>query len=151
MRIGRWHAVLLLAACSYTPPRFEPYPVSLHGTYRFADRVSGSTPALVVEGEFTIQADTILAGLAGGFCQAGIPANIQAFTFRCGTATLWFDRHNPLQRASYSIQGTATVQERVCYRYGTNSRGEQICLEYRQQRNQVTRVFGGVIRPIPVP
>ncbi len=141
----------LLMACGSNAVQLRPIPESQFGTYRFTDRVSAASPTIVVEGEFTIQADTIVAGVTLGSCQPMIPPSTQSFNFRCGQVSLSFDRRNPLQRATYSVEGTAIELQRVCVRFTVNQSGQQICVQYGNERVQVARNFGGRIRPIPVP
>lgn len=140
-----------LLACGSNVYQFRPIPVSQHGTFRFTDRVSDASPTITVEGEFVVQADTILPGVTAGFCQPVIPPSTQAFNFRCGNVSLSFDRLNPLQRATYAVQGTAMELQRVCRRFVPNQFGQQVCVQYGTESVQVVRVFGGRIRPIPVP
>lgn len=141
----------LIAACGSSVHLTRPIPVSQHGTFRFTDRVSNATPSITIEGEFTIQADTIRPGVTSGFCQPVIPPSTQFFHFRCGAVSLSFDRENPLQRATYSVQGTAMEVRRICVRFGTNAAGQQVCTQFGQESVQVERNFGGRIRPIPDP
>ena len=140
----------LAGACSSSVYVAQPIPVSQHGTFRFSDRVYEASPSIVVEGEFTVRADTIMAEVTSGNCQPIIPASTQSYGFRCGQVSLSFDRRNPLQRANYSVQGTAMVSQRVCKRYVTNTSGQQVCVEFGQETVQVVRNFGGRIRPIPI-
>jgi len=128
----------------------QPTPVSQHGTFRFTDRVNAASPMIVVEGEFTVRADTIIATVTSGNCQPVIPPSTQAYNIRCGQVQLSFDRRNPLQRAGYSVQGTAMVPQRVCVRFVPNSSGQQVCVQYGTETVQVVRQFTGTIRPIPV-
>ncbi len=146
-------AMMLLmatAACGGSAPVPQPIPVDQYGSYRFLQRVEGADPPITVEGEFTIEADSIRVGLASGYCRPLQPSTVRSTVFHCGPVTLYFDREQPLLRSGFSVQGTAYVFQRVCRRYGTSPTGARICLEYGQDRIQVTRQFGGVIRPIPV-
>lgn len=138
-----------VAACGGAIPVLHPIPVDQYGSYRFVHRVEGADPPIVVEGEFTIEADSIRAGLTSGYCQPLQPVSARNIGFRCGPVSLNFSREQPLLRSSYSVQGTAYVLQRVCRRYGTSPTGAQVCLEYGQDRVQVTRTFGGTIRPLP--
>lgn len=148
----RLHIILCCtAACgSGAAPHLTPIPVEHYGTYRFVHRTEGADPAIVVEGEFTIEADSIRVGLASGFCRSLQSTTVRSTLFTCGPVTLYFDREQPLLRSSWSVQGTAYVTQRVCRRYGTNPSGAQVCLEYGQERVQVTRTFGGRIRAFPL-
>lgn len=139
----------LAAGCASTVPVLRPIPESQHGSYRFIDRVNTASPTIVVEGEFTVRADTIIATVTSGNCQPVIPPSTQAYNIRCGQVQLSFDRRNPLQRAGYSVQGTAMVQQRVCVRFVPNSSGQQVCVQYGTETVQVVRQFTGTIRPIP--
>ena len=138
------------AACGGSAPVQQPIPVDTYGSYRFLHRVEGADPPIVVEGEFTIEADSIRVGLADGYCRRLQPASVRNTAFNCGRVSLYFSREQPLLRSYYGVQGTAYVFERVCRRYGTSPSGARICLEYGQDRVQVIRNFGGTIRPIPV-
>lgn len=138
------------AACGGSAPVQQPIPVDTYGSYRFLHRVEGADPPITVEGEFTIEADSIRVGLASGYCRPLQPASVRSTSFNCGPVSLTFDRERPLLRSHFSVQGTAYVFQRVCRRYGTSPTGARICLEYGQDRVQVTRHFGGTIRPIPV-
>lgn len=138
-----------LAGCNSTVPVLRPTPESQHGNFRFSDRVSQASPTIIVEGEFTVQADTILVSVSTGICQPVVPPSTQSYRFRCGEMTLSFDRRNPLQRSSYSVQGTGMVQQRVCVRFVPNSSGQQVCVQYGTETVQVVQQFGGTIRPIP--
>ncbi|MDZ4675379.1 MAG: hypothetical protein SGI84_13055 [Gemmatimonadota bacterium] len=142
-------ALALAAGCNSTVPVLRLIPDSQHGSFRFSDRISQASPTIIVEGEFTVQADTIIVGVSTGICQPIIPPSTQSYRYRCGQMTLSFDRRNPLQRASYSVEGTAMETVRVCLRYTTNPNGQTICAAYGQETQQVVRVFGGTIRPIP--
>lgn len=142
--------LLATAACGGSAPVQQPIPVDTYGSYRFLQRVEGADPPITVEGEFTIEADSIRVGLAGGYCRPLQPASVRNTSFQCGPVSLTFDREQPLLRSWFSVQGTAYVFERVCRRYGTSPSGARICLEYGQDRVQVTRQFGGTIRPLPV-
>lgn len=143
-------SLALTAACNSAVPILRPIPDNQHGRYRFSDRISAASPTIIVEGEFTIEADTIKVGVSTGVCQPVIPPSTQSFRFRCGEMTLSFDRRNPLQRSSYAVQGTAMVQQRVCVRFVPNSSGQQVCVQYGTETVQVVRQFGGTIRPIPM-
>ncbi|MCL4866910.1 MAG: hypothetical protein KJZ47_13530 [Gemmatimonadales bacterium] len=151
LRFATLPGLALLAACGSTVHLTRPIPESQHGTFRFTDRVSAASPTIVVEGEFTIRADTILAQVTSGNCRPTIPPSTQSFRFDCGQVSLAFDRYSPLQRGSYSVQGTAMEMRRVCVRFVPNSSGQQVCVQYGQESVQVVRNFGGRIRPIPVP
>jgi len=144
-------AAALAPGCASPVPHLYPIPDSQFGTYRFSDRVHEANPPIVVEGEFTIRADTILASVTTGICQPEIPPQTQSFTFQCGPVTLSFDRRNPLQRATYEVQGTAMVLRRECLRYEPGRSGISVCVAYTQEEVQVVRTFSGQIRPIPVP
>lgn len=138
------------AACGpSTVPSFTPIPVDRQGTFRFLERVMGSTPEILIEGELSVQSDTLLVSINSGNCQPSAVPSTQSFVFRCGDLTLAFDRQNPVQRSSYSVRGTAIEMERVCRRSGRNAAGQTVCLEYGTQRNEVRRTFGGALRPIP--
>lgn len=139
----------LVGGCSSSVYVAQPIPESQHGTFRFSDRVNAAMPMIVVEGEFTVRADTILVEVTTGNCQPVIPPSTQSYGFRCGQVSLTFDRRNPLQRATYSVQGTAMEMRRVCVRFVPNSSGQQVCVQYGQESVQVVRNFGGRIRPIP--
>lgn len=149
-RTVRSLGLTLLAGCGSTAYVAQPIPMSQHGTFRFSDRVNAASPMIVVEGEFTVRADTIVAEVTSGNCQPVIPASTRSYGFRCGPVSLTFDRYNPLLRATYSVQGTAMEMRRVCVRFVTNSSGQQVCTQYGQESIQVVRNFGGRIRPIPV-
>jgi hypothetical protein len=104
-----------------------------------------------MEGQFTVESDTIRVEITNGVCLPAIPPSTQYFNFRCGQALISFDRRNPLQRAYYTMEGTAMVLRRVCVRYVTQPNGTQVCAQYGQERVQERTLFEGRIRPIPLP
>lgn len=143
---------LLLAcgACGSAPPPGAPLPESRQGTFRFVERVEGSSPEILVEGEVTVRADTVEVRVNTGLCQPALVADSQEFRFRCGELALAFDRRNPVQRASYAVEGRGFEVQRVCRRTATGSDGRPVCVEYGRELVEVEKIFTGRLRPIPL-
>lgn len=141
--------LLASAACGSAPPPGAPIPESRQGTFRFVERVEGSSPEILVEGEVSVRADTVLVSVNTGLCQPALVTNSQEFRVRCGELALSFDRRNPAQRASYAVQGRGFEMQRVCRRTTTASNGRPVCIEFGQELVEVERTFIGRLRPIP--
>lgn len=143
--------LLLTIACGGALPTVTPTPASQHGTFRFSERVAESSPQLVVEGVFTVTADTIVVDESNpGPCFPIVPASTQVIRYRCGPLVLGFDRRQPLLRSGYTIAGTALESQRVCIRTTISPTGQVICAQYGQERVQVARTFSGRIRGFPL-
>jgi hypothetical protein len=142
--------LLTCSACGSAPRPGAPIPESRQGTFRFMERVEGSSPEILVEGEVSVFADTVEVRVNTGLCQPALVANSQEFRFRCGELALSFDRRNPAQRANYAVQGRGFEVQRVCRRTATGSDGRPVCIEYGRELVEVERTFTGRLRPIPL-
>jgi hypothetical protein len=144
-------AALLLAgsACGGAPPPGAPIPESRQGTFRFLERVEGSSPEILLEGELTVGPDTVLVDVNRGLCQPPLQPDTQNFRYRCGELTLSFDRRNPTQRASYTVRGRGFEVRRVCRRTAPGSDGRPVCVQFGQELVEAERTFTGRLRPIP--
>ena len=144
-------ALLLLASCRPAPSSLSPAPGDQYGTYRFSERVAGSSPLLVVDGELTFRADSIEARVGEVACLPTVPRDFRQFTLECGTVGLSFERADPLRHPTWSAEGTAMVQERVCRRRELDRFGVERCVEYRNERALKARTFRGELHPKAVP
>lgn len=113
------------ASAAGTP---SPRPI-LDGKYSFSERPVSTAPA--IEGTLMVVADTVLVDLLSGPCRSILEPSTRprGLAYDCADVTLYFDRDDPVNRASYSMQTTVTDKKNVCVRYGTNAQGQQICLE----------------------
>ena len=145
--------VVTAAACggSASTPRPQVAPQSQIGTYRFVERVAGgssmATQGDVLEGTVTITSDSVIIDMSPGPCRyderSATSTNI---SYRCADVFVGFDRSNPLLRSFYSVRVIERVPVRVCTRYGTNSQGQQVCLQYGTDYQERSATRSGTLR-----
>ncbi|CAN5899338.1 hypothetical protein BH11GEM1_BH11GEM1_23460 [soil metagenome] len=125
-------AVALVAACTSNKPATSARPERMLGTWRFFEQVSQD---LVLEGQFTVEQDTIDVDIRPGPCRYERDrSNMLAITYSCGPEVSFsFDRSDPVRRARYSALVHLTEQRTVCRRYAADSAGRRVCVETGQE------------------
>jgi hypothetical protein len=137
--------------CVSSSPRGSAVPESRVGIFRFFERVPGTSPEVVLEGEITVERDTILLEATPGPCHYDrLRSGGTTVAYRCSEVFLYFDRNNPIDRAQYSLVATANVPVTTCVLYTTTD-GRRVCAQVRtvMQLREVHR--SGRLRPRRVP
>jgi hypothetical protein len=121
--------------CLSSSPRGAAVPASRVGIFRFLERVPDASPPVILEGEITVEPDTILVDAAPGPCRYdGLRSRSTTVVYRCGIdVALYFDRDNPIDRAQYSLVTTVQVPFRTCTRYTMTTDGRRICAQTRTE------------------
>jgi hypothetical protein len=137
---------IMCCSCGPSSPRGAPAPVL--GTFEFRETVPETSPGVMLEGEFTVDGDTIMMETTGGLCRYD-HQNSQALSivYRCGDVRFNFDRRDPLNRTTYSLTTTVSVPVRTCARYETRSNGQRFCAETRTELQDRRVQRSGRLRP----
>jgi hypothetical protein len=119
--------------CASSSPRGSAVPASRLGVFRFLERVPDVSPGVTLEGEITVEPDTILVEAAPGPCRYDeLRSRRTAVVYRCGAdLVLSFDRDYPIDRATYSVVATTNVPITTCVRYATTTDGRRVCAQTR--------------------
>jgi hypothetical protein len=100
------------------------------GVYHFWETIPETSPSLTLQGEVTVEADTILVEVNHGLCHYDqLRSRGTTISYNCSDVLLYFDRHNPTDRARYSVVTTIRVPVRTCIRYTTNAAGQVVCAQ----------------------
>jgi hypothetical protein len=141
--------IAISGGCLPSSPRGSAVPASRVGVFRFLERVPDASPPVTLEGEITVEPDTILLDAAPGPCHYDeVRSRSTTVVYRCGVdILLYFDRDNPIDRARYSLVTTVQVAVRTCARYTMTTDGRRICAQTRTEMvpRQVQR--SGRLRP----
>jgi len=129
-------AITLLAistGCTPSAARAPAPAASRLGAFRFFERVPDTSPGVTLEGEFIVEPDTILVEAMPGPCHYdNLRSRSTTIAYKCGPDIfLFFDRNNPIERASYSLVATVQVPVTTCARYATTSDGRRVCVQTR--------------------
>ncbi len=121
------------AGCVSSSPRGPAVPASRVGVFRYFERVPDTSPEVALEGEITVERDTILVEAMPGPCHYdNLRSRGTTVAYKCGADIfLYFDRHNPIDRATYSLVATVRVPITACVRYTTTTDGRRVCTQTR--------------------
>lgn len=101
----------IAGGCVSSSPRGPAVPASRVGVFRFLEHVPDTSPGVTLQGEITVESDTILVEAMPGPCHYdNLRSRGTTVVYRCGTDIfLSFDRYNPIDRARYSLVTTVRV------------------------------------------
>jgi hypothetical protein len=117
-------------ACASSSPRGPTVPASHLGLFRFLEHIPGTSPGVTLEGDVTVERDTILVEATFGLCRHDeLRSRATTVVYNCADVFLAFDRDNPVDRATYSLVATVNVPVRTCARYTTTTDGRRVCAQ----------------------
>jgi hypothetical protein len=121
-------------ACVSSSPRGRSVPASRIGVFRFLEYVPGTSPGVTLEGEISVDRDTILVEDTVRPCRYDeLRSRRTTVVYNCADVFLAFDRYNPIDRATYSLVTTVNVPVRTCARYTTTTDGRRVCAQMRTE------------------
>jgi hypothetical protein len=104
-----------------------PAPIR-DGRYAFSERPSGTS--ITLEGTFVVLGDTVMVDATPGPCRYDSNnAPGSPIAYRCADVSLWFDRRDPVTKATYDFQSVESKPKSVCVRYTTGPNGQQVCAQ----------------------
>jgi hypothetical protein len=120
------------------------------GVYSYSERPPQSSA--VIEGTFTVLADTVMLDAHSGICHYDLRSSSRSgpFVYVCDAVTLYFDRFDPVRKASYRTTRTVYDRTQVCDQYNTNSAGQQVCVHYRTEITERQEPVSGLLHPVRV-
>ena len=120
--------------CASSSPRSSAATASRVGVFRFLERVPDTSPGITLDGEITVERDTILVEATPGPCHYDVlRSRGTTVIYRCADVFLSFDRHNPIDRARYALVATVYVPVRTCARYTVTTDGRRVCAQLRTE------------------
>lgn len=124
----------VFGGCVSSPSRGPAIPASRVGVFRFLERVPDTSPGITLDGEITVERDTILVEATPGPCQYDVlRSRGTTVVYRCADVFLSFDRNNPIDRARYALVATVYVPVRTCARYTVTTDGRRACAQLRTE------------------
>jgi hypothetical protein len=125
----------IFEGCASSSPRGSAAPASRVGVFRFLERVPDTSPGMTLDGEITVERDTILVEATPGPCHYDeLRSRGTTVVYRCATDIfLYFDRDNPIDRAQYTLVATVNVPVRTCARYTVTTDGRRVCAQVRTE------------------
>jgi hypothetical protein len=150
LRTGAFVTIGMTVACaSASVSRFATnVPVEQQGRYVFQESVAGSSRTLVLEGEFTVQADTVTVTERSARCDPAQPPDLRHFVVRCGDLTLLFDRRFPSRHVAYRVDGYKLVEESGCIGRRVATGNEVACDRTATDEREVRGPLTGVLRNV---
>lgn len=128
--------VVVVAACGGASARSAPPAAAAVantelGTFRFAQRVQETSPAVTLEGTVEITRDSVTIDMTPGPCRYDelSSRNTTFRRYQCADVIITVDRVHPATRVGYALTTNVQVPVRTCVRYGTGDAARQ-CLQY---------------------
>ncbi|HEY6828541.1 MAG TPA: hypothetical protein VI259_16900 [Gemmatimonadaceae bacterium] len=138
-RIGLLGTFTVCLACTHRPALTPAVTVSLSGNYRFVERPA--TMNEPIAGGVVIRGDTLIAVDDAGVCEYDKRASQydNVIVYRCTTATLRFDRRDPIGTARYEATARVDSRQVICDERQRN------CSRNRVENTTVSRPVSGVL------
>ncbi len=120
------------------------------GLYQCQERIQigGASPAILLEGDFTILTDTLLVNATPGPCRYDQrTTGVGRMMYQCADVLLTFDRKDPLRHPEYTVSAVVSQPVRTC----SAQRADGSCARYVTENVERTVRRSGILHPVKVP
>jgi hypothetical protein len=123
------------AACTKSGAPETP-PTPRVGVFRFTERPAQTS--LTIEGSVFVTHDSVVVDATPGPCRydSQLSHATGPIVYRCADVTFWFDRYDPVGRATYHTSTLVTEHHTVCVRYTADASGHQVCAQSETQTSE---------------
>ena len=137
MRTVAWFLIVTagVGCAQHGTPSSAPAPPPRVGIYRFTERSSQLQHTL--EGRLIVTRDSVLLSADPGPCRYVQETDANGpIVYQCADVTYFFDRFDPVGRATYRAMTTVVDHTMTCTRSTTDASGRQTCTARTPESNE---------------